>query len=46
VVIFVESESKKNEPIKTSEGKYKCKKDNQEYDTKEDYDAHCQEEHM
>ena len=34
------------EPEKTAEGKYKCKKDNMEYDTKEDYEAHCSEDHM
>ena len=34
------------EPEKTPEGKYKCKKDSMEYDTKEDYEAHCKEDHM
>ncbi|MCW3996362.1 MAG: hypothetical protein NWE98_09500 [Candidatus Bathyarchaeota archaeon] len=29
----------------TSEGKFKCRRDNQEYDTREDYEAHCMEEH-
>jgi hypothetical protein len=39
-------ESTKNpEPIMTPEGKYRCKVDNQEYDTREDYDTHCLEEH-
>jgi hypothetical protein len=33
------------EPKKTANGKYKCPADNQEYDTREDYDAHCKEEH-
>jgi hypothetical protein len=33
------------EPEMTSKGKYKCRKDNQEYDNKEDYEAHCKEEH-
>jgi hypothetical protein len=33
------------EPEKTAEGKYKCKKDNMEYDSKEDYEAHCKEDH-
>jgi hypothetical protein len=28
-----------------TEGKYKCPADNPEYDTKEDYDAHCMEEY-
>ncbi len=32
------------EPEMTSEGKYRCRIDNQEYDTREDYDAHCMEE--
>ncbi len=32
------------EPEMTPEGKYKCRIDNQEYDTREDYDAHCMEE--
>jgi hypothetical protein len=31
---------------RTSEGKWKCPKDSMEYDTKEDYEAHCKEEHM
>ena len=34
------------EPEMTSSGKYKCRKDNQEYDNKEDYEAHCKEDHM
>ncbi len=39
-------ESKKiPDPIMTSEGKYRCKMDNQEYDKKEDYESHCMEEH-
>lgn len=40
-------ESKKNipEPEMTSEGKYRCRKDNQEYDNREDYESHCMEEH-
>ncbi len=33
------------EPEMTAEGKYKCRKDNMEYDTREDYEAHCMEEH-
>ncbi len=33
------------EPEMTSNGKYKCRKDNQEYETREDYNAHCKEEH-
>lgn len=32
------------EPEMTSEGKYRCRIDNQEYDTREDYDTHCMEE--
>jgi hypothetical protein len=40
-------EQKKNIPAPevTAQGKYKCRADNQEYDTREDYEAHCQEEH-
>lgn len=41
-------ESKKSnvpEPEMTSNGKYRCKADKHEYDTREDYDAHCMEEH-
>ncbi|MGE5574504.1 MAG: hypothetical protein ACM3UL_00060 [Ignavibacteria bacterium] len=42
-------ESKKSsnnpEPEMTSNGKYRCRADSQEYDTREDYDAHCMEEH-
>ena len=45
-VDFLESEkSKMPEPKKTASGKWKCPADNQEYDTKEDYEAHCMEEH-
>jgi hypothetical protein len=33
------------EPEMTSEGKFKCRADNQEYDSREDYDSHCMEEH-
>jgi len=33
------------EPERTQEGKWKCRKDNMEYDTKEDYEAHCKEDH-
>lgn len=40
-----ESMEKMPEPEKTPEGKYKCRKDNMEYDTREDYEAHCEEEH-
>jgi hypothetical protein len=40
-------ESKKNipEPEMTSEGKFKCRADNQEYDNREDYESHCMEDH-
>jgi hypothetical protein len=41
----MENESKKMEPMMTPEGKYKCKRDNQEYDNREDFDAHCKEDH-
>ncbi len=33
------------EPIMTKDNKYKCPLDQEEYDNKEDYDAHCVEEH-
>ena len=44
---FVENKksSSNPEPEMTSNGKYKCRADNQEYSTREDYDAHCMEEH-
>ena len=40
-------ESKKNipEPEMTSEGKFRCRTDRQEYDNREDYESHCMEEH-
>ena len=40
-------ESKKSipEPEMTSEGKFRCRADKQEYDNKEDYESHCMEEH-
>jgi len=45
-VLVLESEkSNTPKPKRTAEGKYKCPKDNEEYDTKEDYEAHCLEEH-
>jgi hypothetical protein len=33
------------EPKKTTEGKWRCPIDNKEYNSKEDYEAHCKEEH-
>jgi len=42
-------ESKKNkvpEPEMTSEGKFRCRADKQEYDNREDYESHCMEEHQ
>lgn len=33
------------EPERTANGKFRCKADKQEYDSREDYDAHCMEEH-
>jgi hypothetical protein len=48
-VNFLEEENNMEnmpEPEMTSKGKYKCRKDNQEYDTREDYDTHCMEEHQ
>ena len=44
-VIVLESKKNMPEPEMTSEGKYRCRKDNQVYDTREDYDTHCFEEH-
>jgi len=47
--LFLSSEKETEhwpEAERTSEGKYKCKKDNMEYDSREDYEAHCKEEHM
>jgi hypothetical protein len=40
-------ENKKNVPAPemTSNGKFRCKADKNEYDTREDYEAHCMEEH-
>ena len=37
--------SKVPEPEMTAKGKFRCKADMQEYDTREDYDTHCMEEH-
>lgn len=39
--------SKENMPKAeiTPEGRYKCRRDSMEYDTKEDYEAHCKEDH-
>jgi hypothetical protein len=42
---FLESKKPMPEAKRTPEGKYRCPTDNQEYDTKEDYEAHCEEEH-
>lgn len=41
-------ETKKNipEPEMTSEGKFRCRKDSQEYENREDYETHCMEEHV
>jgi hypothetical protein len=41
-------ENKENVPAPemTSKGKYKCKSDNKEFDTREEYEGHCKEEHM
>jgi len=44
--IFLESKKTSvPEPEMTSEGKFKCRADNQEYDNREDYESHCMEEH-
>jgi hypothetical protein len=46
-VLVLESEkSNMPTPKKTAQGKWRCPNDNTEYDTKEDYEAHCREEHM
>ena len=41
-------ESKENvpEPEITSEGKFRCRRDKQEYDNRQDYETHCKEEHQ
>jgi uncharacterized C2H2 Zn-finger protein len=33
------------EPKITSEGKFQCPEDNKVYDSKKDYEKHCEEEH-
>ena len=33
------------EPEMTSDKKYRCPLDQEEYDNREDYEAHCKEEH-
>ena len=33
------------EPERTKDKKYKCPLDQEVYDNKEDYEAHCKEEH-
>ncbi|MGE5556071.1 MAG: hypothetical protein ACM3UY_07415 [Methanocella sp.] len=40
-------ESRRNvpEPEMTEEGKFRCRRDNQVYDSREDYESHCFEEH-
>jgi len=45
VVNALEDKSKSNEPEMTSEGKYRCKKDKQEFNTQKDFETHCKEEH-
>ncbi len=51
-VNFLENEEKMEnkenwpEAKKTAQGKWKCPKDNMEYDSKEDYEEHCKEDHM
>jgi len=41
----MESKKKIPEPEITSSGKFKCKAHDNEYDSREDYNAHCSEEH-
>lgn len=41
----MESKKKIPAPEVTSEGKYRCKQDKQEFSTREDYEGHCEEEH-
>jgi hypothetical protein len=43
--ILESKKSKIPEPKMTSKGKFRCTADNKEYDTREDYDEHCREEH-
>ncbi|MCW3998970.1 MAG: hypothetical protein NWE93_01870 [Candidatus Bathyarchaeota archaeon] len=38
-------EKKVPEPERTIEGKYRCRADKQEFKSREDYEAHCEEEH-
>ncbi len=40
-----EKKAKVPEPEMTTEGKYRCKIDKQEYDNRDDYETHCFEEH-
>lgn len=41
------SESRREvpEPKMTAEGKYQCPEDNEVYDNRSDYEAHCMREH-
>jgi hypothetical protein len=43
---FFENKEKMPEPEMTKNRKYRCRRDNQEYDTREDYDSHSKEEHI
>lgn len=45
-VNFLESKRSIPEPEMTVEGKFKCKRDNQEYSSRQDYESHCMEEHF
>ena len=40
-----ERKSDMSEPERTANGKYRCRADKKEYDTREDFDAHCEEDH-
>jgi hypothetical protein len=45
-VKFLESKRSIPEPEMTADGKFKCRRDNQEYDNREDYESHCMEDHF
>jgi hypothetical protein len=50
VIVLYEERSKKDnitvpKPEMTKDKKYKCPLDQAVYDNKEDYEAHCKEEH-
>lgn len=44
-VKFLEQKKNVPAPEMTAQGKYKCQAHSNEYDTREDYETHCMEEH-